>query len=726
MPDTRARFRTSLRLAWRQITHHWSYPLAHLIVLAVFFVVMETGEDLSAQAVLETVPGDMGIALASLAAILLAGGSASRSPRAKFSELEQSFPGGSEVVMGRTTATLLASVLFLIEPLFFAALQGPWDSFLSVLPLYLAEGSLALALPVALVWLLAHRSGLPTWSYPLLGMVWLGFFGLGYLTPFYSNPAFGLLSFMRQGGSYYSEMWGRLLLDGTPRWFNLFYLGLGAAALALLWLVQTVNRLRRLPAAAPLLLAASLVLSGFSAVQYTGITSDWPSSNSPWVQTIDPAAHEPRQHVAEPYPFGEPPAVEVDVRNYDLTLDFSNETPKFHATLELGNDQDQPLDEFAFLLNGRLALTASSLPCEKQGVWLRCSAPESLAPGGTLRLELVYEGEVHEASMSLSRDWQLKDFILTDGLRLSPQAAWYPIPYSPSLEDQGVRNDIFLLRKPAHVTLEVIQSASHPYPLASNLPSIGTNRFETQGTTWIFLIGSPNLIAEPIGDVTLVTARADLQAVKGATERYRDIYETYRTVFPAVETRGALVMALGEELGLPEETRTPPTLEQPVIVSSRYVLWSMGAWAQSLSAEYYLGDAILADLWQLNRAAQLGDEAWSYPTMLWQVNNSPIWHATSSFLWEYYESGGDALDLAERIDARLAARIADRAGAPDDSPSSQVVNGLLQVYQQGGQAGLVHAINQLSLMSEETYNTLYAENPEALRQWIVEAGNAAH
>jgi len=29
-------------------------------------------------------------------------------------------------------------------------------------------------------------------------------------------------------------------------------------------------------------------------------------------------------------------------------------------------------------------------------------------------------------------------------------------------------------------------------------------------------------------------------------------------------------------------------------------------------------------------------------------------------------------------------------------------------------------------MSEETYNTLYAENPEALRQWIVEAGNAAH
>jgi len=368
MSDARARFRTSLRLAWRQITHRWSYPLAHLIVLAVFFIAIETGEDLSAQAVLETIPGDMGIALASLAPILLAGGSASRSPRAKFSELEQSFPGGSEVVLGRATATLLASVLFLIEPLVFAALQGPWDSFMAILPLYLAEGSLALALPGALVWLLAHRSGLPTWSYPLLGMVWLGFFGLGYMTPFYSNPALGLLSFMRQGGSYYSEIWGRLLLDGTPRWFDLFYLGLRAAALALLWLVQTVNRLRRMPAAAPLLLAASLGLSGFSAVQYTGITSDWPSSHSPWVQTINPSKHEPQQLVAEPYPFGEAPSLAVDVRSYELSLDYASETPQFHATLELGNDQDQALHEFAFLLHGGLALTESSLTYEKQGV----------------------------------------------------------------------------------------------------------------------------------------------------------------------------------------------------------------------------------------------------------------------------------------------------------------------------------------------------------------------
>ena len=725
MSDAGARFRTSLRLAWRQITIHWSYPLAHLIVLAVFFIALRTAEDISAKGILETIPGDIGIALASLAGILIAGASASRSPGAKFSELEQSFPGGSEVILGRSLASFMASILFLIEPLLFAALNGPWDSFLSGLPIYLAEGCLTVALPVALVWLLAHHSGLPSWSYPLLGMVWLGFFGLGYLTPFYSNPAFGLLNFMRQGSSYYSEMWGRLLLDETPRWADLFYVGLGVAALVLLWLVQTANRLHRVPAAAPLLLSASLVLSGFSAVQYSGITSDWLTNHTPWVQTIDSAAYGPRQHVAEPYPFGESPAVEVDVRNYDLTLDFSNETPKFHATLELGNDQDRALQEFVLLLNGRLALTESSLPCEKQGIWLRCSAPEPFAPGGTLRLELSYEGTVHEARMILSRDWQLKDFILDEGLRLSPQAAWYPIPYSPSLEDQGVRNDIFLLRKPAHVTLEVIQSASHPYPLASNLPSIETNRFETQGTTWIFLIGSPNLIEVPIGDVTLVTARADLQAVKGATERYRAIYETYRTIFPAVNTHTALVMALGEELGLPEETRTPPTLEQPVIIASRYVLWSMGAWDQSLSEEYYLGDAVLADLWLLNRATQLGDEAWSYPTMLWQVNHSPVWYATSSFLWEYYASGGDALDLAERIDARIAARIADRAGAPDDSPFSQVVNGLLQVYQQGGQAELVHAINQLSLMSEETYNTLYAENPEALRQWVVEAGNEA-
>ena len=375
MPDAGARFRTSFRLAWRQITHHWSYPLVHLIVLALLYTTTRNEDTLSARAVLETVPGDMGIALACLAAILLAGGSASRSPRARFSELEQSFPGGSEVALGRALATLLASVLFLIEPLFFAALQGPWDSFLAGLPLYLAEGSLALVLPVVLIWLLAHRSGLPTWSYPLLGMVWLGFFGLGYLEPFYTQPAFGLLSFMRQGGSYYSEMWGRLLLDGTPRWFDLFYLGLGVSALGLLWLVQTLKRLRHLPVAAPLLLAASLGLSGYSAVQYAGITNSWLKSNLPWVQTINPIQQEPQQLLAEPYPFGEAPSLTVDVRSYELSLDETAETPQFHATLELRNDQDQALDEFVFLLNGRLVLIDASLSCDKQGVWLRCSAP---------------------------------------------------------------------------------------------------------------------------------------------------------------------------------------------------------------------------------------------------------------------------------------------------------------------------------------------------------------
>ena len=726
MSDAGARFRTSLRLAWRQITHHWSYPLAHLLALALLYTFMRSGDDLSAQAVLETVPGDMGIALACLVAILLAGGSASRSPRARFGELEQSFPGGSEVVLGRTLATFLASVPFLIEPLVFAALQGPWDSFLAALPLYLAEGSLAIALPVVLIWLLARRSGLPTWSYPLLGMVWLGFFGLGYITPFYSNPAFGLFSFMRQGGSYYSEMWGRILLDETPRWFDLFYLGLGAVALVLLWLVQTVNRLRRLPVAAPLLLAASLGIASFSAVKYTGITTAWPISNIPWVQTIDPSGQEPQQLLAEPYPFGEAPSLAVDVRSYELTLDYARETPQFHATLELGNDQDQPLHEFAFLLNGRLALTKSSLPCEKQGVWLHCSTAEPLAPGGTLRLELGYEGAVHEAGMILSRDWQLKDFILHEGLRLSPQAAWYPVPYIPRQAKETVYHDIFLLRKPARISLEIIQPAAHAYPLASNLPRVDANRFESQGATWIFLIGSPNLAEEQMGGVTLVTARADLPAVRGATERYRDIYETYQTVFPAIKTRGALVMALGEELGLPEETRTPPTLEQPVIVSSRYVLWSMGAWDQSLSAEYYLGDAILADLWQLNRAAQLGDETWSYSEMVWQVNRSPVWQATSSFLWDYYESGGDALKLAESINARLAARTADMAGATDDTPYSPIITGLLQVYQQGGQTGLARAVNQLSLMSEKTYEERFAEKTEGLQKWIVEAGNGAH
>ena len=327
--------------------------------------------------------------------------------------------------------------------------------------------------------------------------------------------------------------------------------------------------------------------------------------------------------------------------------------------------------------------------------------------------------------MILSRDWQLKDFIQRDGMRLSPLAAWYPVPYIPRPAAETVRNDIFLLPKPAHIRLEITQPANHAYPLASNLPRVSANRFESQGATWIFLIGSPNLVEEQIGEVRLVTARADLPVVRGAAERYRDIYETYRTVFPAIDTRGALVMALGEELGLPEETRTPPTLEQPVIVSSRYVLWSMGAWDQSLSAEYYLGDAILADLWQLNRAAQLGDEAWSYPTILWQVNRSPVWEATSGFLWEFYESGGDASKLAESIDARLAARSGNQAGAPDDSPYSPIVTGLMQVYQQSGQAGLARAVNQLSLMSAETYATRFAENREALREWIVEAGYAA-
>jgi len=58
---------------------------------------------------------------------------------------------------------------------------------------------------------------------------------------------------------------------------------------------------------------------------------------------------------------------------------------------------------------------------------------------------------------------------------------------------------------PAHIRLTVINSGSLPF--AANLPAVGENTFEANSASWVFLIGSPRLVVEQVGDITLITSR---------------------------------------------------------------------------------------------------------------------------------------------------------------------------------------------------------------------------
>jgi hypothetical protein len=667
----RATFWTELRL----LVFSWIYPSLHLL-WAVFLILMFVGSDnRSAQGLLETTLGRLSIGMISLVGLFLTAISASRSSRVKFLDLEESFPTGFEGIAGRWLAGMLALMLFLIEPIVIAAQQGPINSLWDELPIFLAEASLTIAFTTSLAWLLLSGIKTGRWAYALLTGAWLGFL-LGPTLLAGRYPPASLLNFMRQGVSFYSELWGRVVYGSQPTWFNLFYLGLFVLCMAALILRQTLRRFNRLSLPGMVLLVAALFLAGLGGSRYVA-----------GVQAAELAQAVPQ---TSPLPIEN---LAFTVTDYRIMLDMADPIlPRFHTQITVLNTGTEPMAHLVFRLNPALTVKQASLPVEQGGGWITVQLAQPLASGSSLSLSLDYEGPLRMETVS-ERVVEATDFIDSQGVRLTPQAHWYPVPASVN-QPAG-------LHYPVHMRLEI--KNSNGLPFAANLPSVGANTFEADAAGWVFLIASPRLVIEQAGSTTLITSQADLEVARKFAYVFEDPLQSIAPFFPDAKVKGMTLMVLGEEGGLPEDT--PAFSGQPIIITQRYTLEFMaGNSNQNPYSNRSEVCPLTADLWRLNGGTL--DSNSSGPL----TGLDEAFSVTCSFLSLYVKENGDSQQILSTLQNEIPL-----LGVVDEN---QVT--LAKIYQQGGQKAVAAVFKQMALRSNE----LRSVPPADLSKWILSAGGA--
>ena len=657
----RAAFWTELRL----LIANWIYPLLHILWGGMLFWLFVGHDNRSAHGLLETSLGRMAIGLVSLVGLFLAGISASRSMRAKFHDLDESFPTGFEVTAGRWLAGLAALMVFLLEPMAVAAIQGPLPSLLAGTPTFLGEAGLTIAFTSAFAWALLSWFKPGRWAYPLMAAGWVGFL-LGPTLLADRFPVTSLLNFMRQGVSFYSELWGRLLYGDQPLWFNLFYTGLLLLCLAVLMLGLARRRFHQPSIPASVLLVIALALIGWSGLRYSaGVQAARVAT------TAGTPPFEPNSYI---------------VTDYDLTLDLNDaQQPLFSAEITLANHGSVPIDTLAFHLNPTLTVTDAGLPFERIDGLVQVRLSEPLMPGESLSLAIRYQGRLRVESIS-DGVVEASDFIDPEGVRLTPRAIWYPVPF---LSDPDVTLD---QADPAHIRLTVINSGGLPF--AANLPAVGENTYESDSADWIFLIGSPRLVVEQVDEVTLITSQADLAQARALANIFKDPLRKITTFFPDAEVRGLILMILGEEGGLLD--MTPPAAGYPLVVTPRYSPANTSA--SIVSSRRFVLNALVTDLWRLS-GGKLDPEYSGSVTSLERA-----FQAVVGFLDLYVLENGDP----EHMQAQIQSNAQMQGGANEDQLA------LLEIYRQGGQEAVTDILRQMYQKPDELRGLPY----ESLPQWI--------
>jgi hypothetical protein len=661
------RFLKAYTVELRLLVGHWSYPLLHILLLALLLYFGEswTGGR-TALGALETMLGSLTIGLVSLVGIFAAGLGASRATRVKAAELEWTFPTGGEVLLGRWLAGVTALLGFLVEPVFIASQQGPTASLLAGLPTFLGEAALTLAFTTAGAWWLARRLPLGRWSYPLLAAGWLGF--LAGPTMLVNRFSFlSLFNFMRVGTmSYHSELWRRVAYGKSFLWFNLFYAGLLLLFLGLLLWQERVRRFRR-----PSLPGGALVLGSLALALFAGSNYIAPIRQS---QATTPVT-------APPAPVSAVAGMQVE--GYDLTLDLSEgDRVAVEATLTVRNTGEAPVRRFDLELDPGLEVIAADVTFTQEVGTLWLDLPGALDPGERRTIALRYGGPIWDVYLDDGIP-VAEVFVHPRGVKLSPLDAWYP-----RLPGEGAETG---RSSPQPYRFRLALEGTGDLRFGSNLPMVGPNLFVSDNTTWVYLVGSPFLVTEEVGDVLLITARDGLEQVRSLVSVYTDALAHLQHFIPDVPVEGLTVMVL--ETGvLPNAT--PPSDGRVVVALGRHVLYDLN------SSDAYnfpmVWDALLYDLWRLGGGTLDGGVAW------------PV-RQTAVFLWMHYGCEGDAACIDETIKAASS-------NMQPEYRERYLPAILFDIYEEEGEQAIVEILRQLRLNSE----AFVGMSEEALHRWLRE------
>ena len=663
-----SRLGAAYRLELRLMGRHWSFFVLHglwiLLLLSTFQGSASLG---TAKVLLGTVLRFVALSLLSLVALFVAGISASRHRQTHFDQLENAFPTGLEIPLGRWLACLTIMSSFLVEPLIVALAIGPLESFLESAPLFLAESVLLLAFFTAGTWWLISLLGLRRWGYPLLAVIWISFLVAPELLHRLSIPGSSLLNVTGNGQPTwtYSELFGRLILGELPGWSDLFYGGLLLLCIGAFAWREHVRRFQRRSVLVGALTAVALLVTAIGGGGYVSTAAATSAQIDRLRAFYDSGS--PGTILPADLPEG--------VSAYDLVLDLTDPAqPRFSAALDVYNRGEMPITTLTMTLAASLEVTDSSLPLERDGSRLTFTLPEPLAPGETLPVRLDYHGTVWRAE-DYGGNLRYIAFLQPDGVRLPLGAGWYP------LVGWTLSATYLSAAVPARYHLQVIGADNLTF--VSNLPATGPGTFETAGASSAMLFGSPYLEMTQVHQETLVTARDLLDALRTRVEtRFEPDLAYLARFFPDTPLYPLLIIGVDNPYaGLPGDD--VGTAEQRVMLLDTSDLGEEMPWTHSNDFDQLVISLGGADLW-------------------------PIAEVIRPFLWSHYQQQGDA-----------ALMRADLAAQPNLT-AGPAIEALLDLYETYGDAGIVRLLRQAHLDGADALWDVTSE-PGGIEAWMREA-----
>lgn len=480
--------------------------------------------------------------------------------------------------------------------------------------------------------------------------------------------------FARTQSGRYQELWGRLFEGDRPLWFNLFYVGLTLLFLGLMW--QRTRRRTGQPALLPMLVVGSaLVLTASSAYNYHTHVRDWLEATcsvetSPGYYATEPAMSPER------------------IDSYAIAADLRDPArPSFAVDMEVRNASDQPLTQLDLTLNRDFHITSASVPFERSGDIVHITLSEPLAADATLPISLNYTGQLLSTWISWEGFPEAIYFTHPQGVRLATAAGWYPLPsrISPALHLRAVPN-FNELPEPSQFEITIKHPA--PFPIASNLHEVSDNIFAGDNTTWVYLVGSPQLAIEQEGDVRLLAARNNIEMARASTPRVQNTLDYYLRFFPNVDVQGITITVLDNNVGIP--MGSPPSAQELIVMYDRPGLTG----AIQRPEHGLLEHVLLEDLWQVAGGDSHG---WS------------DFSGVDNFLWKHYQTNGEPQTYRPP---------GEQMGA--DHFSGRMDRFLTEVHGQHGDAGVVRVLNAFA---EEQDDVGFLEDAP-LREWVQEVANA--
>lgn len=656
MTDLACRLVRTWRTELRLLCLHWTFPVLHLLWAGLLLFTFRTWIGVTAEAALSTELGNLSIGAVSLVSLIVGAVSASRSARTRFDDLEQTYPTGAEVMLGRWLATVTALLSALIVPLVLAFRVGPVDSFTRAVPRYLLEATITFAFASAIGWCAVVWLGNRRWIYPVLAAGWVA------ITPMSRILTGGrgissLLDFTRMNRADYRELWGHFLVGDLPSLFNRFYAGLGLGVLALAVLLIQRRRTRRLPVLAGALVLAGLVFALVGGARYNDLLTE----QSAEAVAIDFSGGEPAEVVSDREVID---AWEIDADLRDLAR------PRFDARMTLRNAGSTPISDATLTLYHDLVVVDSSLPVTRDGDQLTLALPEPLAPGAATEVRLTYEGAFAVYVRYQQGKPQLTYFVGPGGVRLLPAVGWYPVAGVSGLDDL---NRFESQNHPPGAFRLTVQAPAG-FGVTSNLPQVSDGVFAAEHVTGAFLFAAPRLRTEQVGKVTVAAPDLLLPRARALAARFDATLDRLTPFFPTVQIDGMTFALLD---GLPGYAlERAPAGRQILLVFDADQIDSLDR-SLEMDAQYF-GSWVLNSLWPAAIVPPVDPEAeqWFAPFSL------------DLFLWAYTREEGDPDEMAATIDAYGSSWHINEM-------SKLSTYTLLDIYRQRGVEGIQVVIDRL-------------------------------